>query len=69
MSFLSRLVSTRTRAGVLNRWSLALIDMRLVASGPTAEVLTPDNLRRTYAGQLEILDEVGRAVAERGRTS
>ncbi|MBM4012860.1 MAG: metal ABC transporter ATP-binding protein [Planctomycetes bacterium] len=47
----------------------ALIDMRLVASGPTAEVLTPDNLRRTYAGQLEILDEVGRAVAERGRTS
>jgi hypothetical protein len=31
-------------------------------------VLTPENLRRTYAGQLEILDEVGRAVAERGRT-
>jgi manganese/zinc/iron transport system ATP- binding protein len=42
--------------------------MRLVAAGPTADVLTPENLRRTYAGQLEILDEVGRAVAERGRT-
>jgi manganese/zinc/iron transport system ATP- binding protein len=47
---------------------VALIDMRLVATGPTAEVLTPDNLRRTYAGRIELLDELGRAVAERGRT-
>ena len=48
---------------------VALIDMRLVAAGPTAEVLTPDNLRRTYAGRIELLDELGRAVAERGRTA
>lgn len=47
---------------------VALIDMRLVAAGPTAEVLTADNLRRTYAGRIELLDELGRAVAERGRT-
>ena len=29
---------------------------------------TPENLRRTYAGQLDVLDEIGRAVAARGRT-
>jgi hypothetical protein len=33
-----------------------------------AEVLTPENLRRTYAGRLDVLDEIGRAVAEGGRT-
>jgi hypothetical protein len=31
-------------------------------------VLTPDNLRRTYSGRVELLEELGRAVAERGRT-
>ncbi len=49
--------------------AVALIDMRLVATGPVAEVLTPENLRRTYAGRLDVLDEIGRAVAEGGRTS
>ena len=48
--------------------AVALIDMRLVATGPGAEVLTPENLRRTYAGRLDLLDEIGRAVAEGGRT-
>ena len=48
--------------------AVALIDMRLVATGPVAEVLTPENLRRTYAGRLDLLDEIGRAVAEGGRT-
>jgi manganese/zinc/iron transport system ATP- binding protein len=48
--------------------AVALIDMRLVATGPVAEVLTPENLRRTYAGRLDVLDEIGRAVAEGGRT-
>lgn len=57
----------RTAAEWFDR--VALVDMRLVAAGPAAEVLTPANLRRTYAGQLEILDEIGRAVATRGRTS
>lgn len=47
---------------------VALVDRRLVAAGPTAAVLTPENLRRTYAGQLDVLDEIGRAVAARGRT-
>jgi manganese/zinc/iron transport system ATP- binding protein len=42
--------------------------MRLVASGPTADVLTPANLQRTYAGRLDVLDELGRAVARRERT-
>jgi manganese/zinc/iron transport system ATP- binding protein len=56
----------RTAAEWFDR--VALVDMRLVAAGPTAEVLTPDNLRRTYAGRIELLEELGRAVAERGRT-
>jgi manganese/zinc/iron transport system ATP- binding protein len=47
---------------------VALVDMRLVAAGPTADVLTADNLQRTYAGRLDVLDELGRAVAGRGRT-
>jgi manganese/zinc/iron transport system ATP- binding protein len=47
---------------------VALVDMRLVAAGPTQQVLTPENLRRTYAGQLDVLEELGRAVAARGRT-
>ena len=48
--------------------AVALIDMRLVATGPVAAVLTPENLRRTYAGRLDVLDEIGRAVAEGRRT-
>jgi manganese/zinc/iron transport system ATP- binding protein len=48
---------------------VALIDRRLVAAGPAAAVLTPDNLRRTYAGHIDVLEELGQAVATRGRTS
>ena len=47
---------------------VALVDMRLVATGPTADVLTPENLRRTYSGRHEVLDEIGRAVEEGRRT-
>lgn len=57
----------RTAAQWFDR--VALIAMRLVATGPTAAVLTPENLERTYAGRLDLLDELGRAVEERGRTS
>jgi manganese/zinc/iron transport system ATP- binding protein len=57
----------RTAAEWFDR--VALVDRRLVAVGPTAAVLTPDNLRRTYAGPMEVLEEIGRAVAARGRTS
>lgn len=47
---------------------VALVDMRVVAAGPTAAVLTTDNLRRTYAGQPAVLEELARAVAAGGRT-
>jgi manganese/zinc/iron transport system ATP- binding protein len=36
-----------------------LINMRLVASGPTADVFTSENLRKTYGGKLALLDQVG----------
>jgi manganese/zinc/iron transport system ATP- binding protein len=36
-----------------------LLNMRLVAAGPTEEVFTPDNLRKTYGGKLALLDQVG----------
>lgn len=57
----------RTAAEWFDR--VALVDMRLVAAGPTAAVLTPQNLERTYAGRVDLLDELGRAVEQRGRTS
>ena len=38
---------------------LALLNMRLVASGPMAEVFNADNLRKTYGGTLVLLDQVG----------
>jgi len=48
--------------------AVALVDMRLVAAGPVSATLTPDNLRRTYAGHLDVLEEIGRAVEQRRRT-
>ncbi len=47
---------------------VALIDMRLVAEGPTAEVLSAENLARTYCGPLDVLEELGRAVEAGRRT-
>jgi manganese/zinc/iron transport system ATP- binding protein len=41
---------------------VVLLNMRLVAYGPTAETFTPDNLRKTYGGRLSILDAAGEAV-------
>jgi manganese/zinc/iron transport system ATP- binding protein len=37
---------------------LVLLNMRCVAAGPTAQVFTPENLRRTYGGRLTLLEEV-----------
>jgi manganese/zinc/iron transport system ATP- binding protein len=34
---------------------VALLNVRLIASGPVAEVFTPDNLRRTYGGRVAFL--------------
>jgi manganese/zinc/iron transport system ATP- binding protein len=43
-----------------------LLNMRVVAAGPTGDVFTPDNLRKTYGGRLTLLEEAAQAVA-RGR--
>ena len=56
----------RTAADWFDR--VALVDMRLVAAGPTAEVLSRENLARTYSGHLELLDEIGRAMQTGRRT-
>jgi manganese/zinc/iron transport system ATP- binding protein len=46
---------------------LVMLNMRVVASGPTAEVFTPDNLIRTYGGRLTLLDEALGALARAGQ--
>jgi manganese/zinc/iron transport system ATP- binding protein len=38
---------------------VVLLNMRLIASGPTEEVFTRENLRKTYGGKLALLDQVG----------
>jgi manganese/zinc/iron transport system ATP- binding protein len=48
--------------------AVALVDRRLVATGPARDVLTSENLRRTYSGAVELFDEVGRAVQLGRRT-
>jgi len=41
---------------------VVLLNMRLVASGPTPEVFTPENLRKTYGGRLSLLESAGEAM-------
>jgi manganese/zinc/iron transport system ATP- binding protein len=41
-----------------------LLNMRLIAAGPTSSVFTSENLRRTYGGTLPLLDQVGTRIAE-----
>ena len=48
--------------------SLVLLNMRVVASGPTKEVFTRENLERTYGGRLTLLDEATEAMRRRERT-
>jgi manganese/zinc/iron transport system ATP- binding protein len=44
-----------------------LLNMRVVAHGPTEEVFTEENLRKTYGGKLTLLSEIAETVArERG---
>lgn len=38
---------------------LLMINMRVVAAGPTEEVFTEENLRKTYGGRLTMLAKVG----------
>ncbi|QDV21960.1 High-affinity zinc uptake system ATP-binding protein ZnuC [Aureliella helgolandensis] len=41
---------------------IVLLNMRLVACGPTAEVFTEEFLQKTYGGKLTLLEEVGEAM-------
>ena len=41
---------------------VVLLNMRLVASGPTSTTFTTENLRKTYGGRLSILDAAGEAI-------
>ena len=45
--------------------NVLLLNQRLVASGPVNEVLTSENLRRTYGGQLNVLSAVGERLRNR----
>lgn len=44
-----------------------LLNMRVVASGPTNEIFTPENLEKTYGGQLNLLNQAVKALHEVGR--
>ena len=39
-------------------WAV-LLNLRLIASGPVSQVMTPDLLQETYGGKLTLLSEVG----------
>ncbi len=43
-----------------------LLNMRVVAAGPTEEVFTQDNLQKTYGGRLTLLDQATEAMRRRG---
>lgn len=42
-----------------------LLNMRIVAVGPTSDVFTAANLHKTYGGKLTLLDEAAQAIAKR----
>ena len=44
---------------------LVLLNLRLVAAGEMSQVLTKDNLQKTYGGKLTLLEEVGEAMRRR----
>jgi manganese/zinc/iron transport system ATP- binding protein len=44
---------------------VVLLNMRQIAVGPTVDVFTPDNLRKTYGGRLNIISEVADALAKK----
>jgi manganese/zinc/iron transport system ATP- binding protein len=45
-----------------------MINMRIVAHGPTAETFTHQNLQKTYGGRLTLLDEATEAMRRRERS-
>ncbi len=44
---------------------VVMMNMRIVASGPTHEVFTDENLRKTYGGRLSLLDHAAEALRRR----
>ncbi len=46
---------------------LVLLNMRVVASGPTEEIFTRENLQKTYGGKLSLLDDVADRLRHVGR--
>ncbi len=46
---------------------LILLNMRVVAHGPTAEVFTHENLHKTYGGRLTLLSEAAEALGREAR--
>ena len=48
--------------------AVVLLNMRVVACGPTKDVFTRENLERTYGGRLTLLDEATEAMRRRERT-
>ncbi|MGJ8651735.1 MAG: metal ABC transporter ATP-binding protein [Opitutaceae bacterium] len=44
-------------------WTV-LLNMRVVANGPTDEVFTPENLRKTYGGKLSLFTEAAEKLAK-----
>jgi len=47
---------------------LLLLNMRIVAHGPTEEVFSRENLQKTYGGRLTLLDQAAQAIARGGVT-
>lgn len=45
---------------------VALLNVRLVASGPVETTFTPENLRKTYGGRLALLDAAADALEKAG---
>ena len=46
-----------------------LLNVRLIASGPTPVVFTEENLRKTYGGRLAILETMGQALSQEEKTA
>jgi manganese/zinc/iron transport system ATP- binding protein len=42
-----------------------LLNMRIVAVGPTSQVFTAQNLQKTYGGKLTLLDDAAQAIARK----
>ena len=46
--------------------NLILLNMRIVAAGPSKDVFNQENLHKTYGGRLTLLDEAIQAISGRG---